>query len=176
MAYLLPLTSDGERTFSVVLGSNTYFFRSYYVRGQESAWLLDISDAGGSMLASGVKLVPGSPNCLAGYGDAFNGENIVVALSRGRPGDEEAPGDTLNVLWFPEGEESPFTLGDPMETLGEAIRLAGEYWPLKRKAPRRTVRSCGASSSRSARSKSGGARARARLCSSRATGRLRACG
>ena len=53
MAYLLPLTSDGERTFSVVLGSNTYFFRSYYVRGQESAWLLDISDAGGSMLASG---------------------------------------------------------------------------------------------------------------------------
>ena len=94
MAYLLPLTSDGERTFSVVLGSNTYFFRSYYVRGQESAWLLDISDAGGSMLASGVKLVPGSPNCLAGYGDAFNGENIVVALSRGRPGDEEAPGDT----------------------------------------------------------------------------------
>ncbi|MFR3458367.1 MAG: phage baseplate plug protein [Bilophila wadsworthia] len=98
MAYLLPLTSDGERTFSVVLGSNTYFFRSYYVRGQESAWLLDISDAGGSMLASGVKLVPGSPNCLAGYGDAFNGENIVVALSRGRPGDEEAPGDTLNVL------------------------------------------------------------------------------
>ena len=50
----------------------------------------------------------------------------MVALSRGRPGDEEAPGDTLNVLWFPEGEESPFTLGDPMETLGEAIRLAGE--------------------------------------------------
>ena len=47
---------------------------------------------------------------------------------RGGPlaGDEEAPGDTLNVLWFPEGEESPFTLGDPMETLGEAIRLAGE--------------------------------------------------
>lgn len=41
MAYFLPLTSDGERTFSVVLGSNTYFFRSYYVRGQESAWLLD---------------------------------------------------------------------------------------------------------------------------------------
>ena len=95
-------------------------------RGQESAWLLDISDAGGSMLASGMKLVPGSPNCLAGYGDAFNGENIVVTLSRGKPGDEEAPGDTLNVLWFPEGEESPFTLGDPMETLGEAIRLAGE--------------------------------------------------
>ena len=126
MAYLLPLTSDGERTFSVVLGSSTYFFRSYYVRGQESAWLLDISVAGGSMLASGVKLVPGSPNCLAGYGDAFNGENIVVTLSRGRPGDEEAPGDTLNVLWFPEGEESPFTHGDPMETLGEAIRLAGE--------------------------------------------------
>ena len=29
MTYLLPLTSDGERTFSVVLGSNTYFFRSY---------------------------------------------------------------------------------------------------------------------------------------------------
>ena len=116
MAYLLPLTPDGERTFSVVLGSNTYFLRSYYVRGQESAWLLDISDAGGSMLASGVKLVPGSPNCLAGYGDAFNGETIVVTLSRGR----------LNVLWFPEGEESPFTLGDPMETLGEAIRLAGE--------------------------------------------------
>ena len=29
MAYLLPLTSDGERTFSVVLGPNTYFFRSY---------------------------------------------------------------------------------------------------------------------------------------------------
>ena len=126
MAYFLPLTSDGERTFSVVLGSNTYFFRSYYVRGQESAWLLDISDAGGSMLAAGVKLVPGSPNCLVGYGDAFNGENIVVTLSRGKPGDEEAPGDTLNVLWFPEGEESPFTLGDPMETLGEAIRLAGE--------------------------------------------------
>ena len=72
-----PLTSDGERTFSVVLGSNTYFFRSDDVRGQESAWLLDISDAGGSMLASGVKLVPGSPNCLVGYGDAFNGENIV---------------------------------------------------------------------------------------------------
>ena len=37
-----------------------------------------------------------------------------------------ATGDTLNVLWFPEGEESPFTLGAPMETLGEAIRLAGE--------------------------------------------------
>ena len=99
MAYLLPLTPDGERTFSVVLGSNTYFLRSYYVRGQESAWLLDISDAGGSMLASGVKLVPGSPNCLAGYGDAFNGETIVVTLSRGRPGVEVAPGDTLNVLW-----------------------------------------------------------------------------
>ena len=120
MAYLLPLTSDGERTFSVVLGSNTYFFRSYYVRGQESAWLLDISDAGGSMLASGVKLVPGSPNCLAGYGDAFNGENIVVTLSRGKPGDEEAPGDTLNVLWFPEGEESPFTLGPLEEWRGKS--------------------------------------------------------
>ena len=126
MAYLLPLASDGERTLSVVLGSNTYFFRSYYVHGQESAWLLDISDAGGSMLASGVKLVPGSPNCLAGYGDAFNGENIVVAISRGRPRDEEPPCDKHKLIRFPEGEESPFTLGDPMETLGEAIRLAGE--------------------------------------------------
>lgn len=84
--------------FSVVLGSNTYFFRLYYMRGQKSAWLPDIFDAGGFMLASGVELASGSPNCLAGYGDVFNDENIVVTLSWGKPGDEETPGDTLSVL------------------------------------------------------------------------------
>ena len=53
MAYLLPLTSDGERTFSVVLGPNTYFFRSYLCARAGSAWLLDISSADGTMLRPG---------------------------------------------------------------------------------------------------------------------------
>ena len=78
------------------------------------------------MSANVSDLMGGKKMTAKGVKVELDGENIVVTLSRGKPGDEEAPGDTLNVLWFPEGEESPFTLGDPMETLGEAIRLAGE--------------------------------------------------
>lgn len=121
---MLPLTSDGERLFTVTLEGVTYNFRVYYVLGQGKYWLMDIRDANNAPLASGIKLVPGCINSLKGYGNTFADTNAIVYLSEGSPGAEDAPGLTLYVLWFPPGDtDYIFTNGDPMDNVGATFGL-----------------------------------------------------
>jgi len=124
MAYELPLTADGERTFICTLGTQTYKFRTYFVSGQTDSWLMDIFDLDENLIAAGIRIVPGSANILKGYGDAFNGINVIATLNHGKAGDMEALGSHLWVAWFDENEEPPVAAGDPMENIGYTFEIA----------------------------------------------------
>lgn len=117
MASYLPVSSDGTRRFSVVTGSGTYNFRSYFVSGAGTRWVLDIHDSDGVPLLVGIALLPGSRNLLAGQGDTFGGSRLFALLTEGSAGDPEALGTTLHLLWLEPGEESPFPDLDPMDTI-----------------------------------------------------------
>ena len=119
MAYQLPLNADGERTFICQLGENAYRFRTYFAGG----WLMDIYDLEENLLAGGVRIVPGSPNLLKGRGDLFYGVQVVATLEYGKAEGMDALGEYLNVLWFEEGEDNPFQVGDPMDNIGKTFAI-----------------------------------------------------
>lgn len=119
MPYKLPLTADGERTFICQLGDESYRFRTYFADG----WLMDIYDLEENLLAGGVRILPGSPNVLKGRGDLFNGVQVVATLEYGKADATDALGAYLNLIWFTEGEESPFTVGDPMDNIGKTFEI-----------------------------------------------------
>ena len=60
----LPLTSDGERTFTTEIAGVSYLFRTTYVMGQQNHWVLDIFDENENPLAYGINIVTGSLNLL----------------------------------------------------------------------------------------------------------------
>lgn len=110
----IPLTSDGARTFNINTGLDVFYLRTYYIDGQDSAWLLDIADSAEQPLITGLKLVPGSENILKGQGDKMEGYQLFVYLASGEPGALEAPGNTLRLLLYNPGEENWFSVGDPL--------------------------------------------------------------
>ena len=124
VAYDLPLTADGDRTFSCALGPNTFAFRSYYVVAAESHWYLDVYDAQYKPLAIGRKLVTGSINMLKGYANELDKVAVVVYPAEGVTEYSEALGASLRVMWFPDSAENPAKDGDPMDYLYENFYIA----------------------------------------------------
>lgn len=124
IAYDLPLTPDGDRTFSVTLGPSVYAFRSYYVVADQDYWYLDVYDANYQPLALGRRLITGSINMLQGYANALDGIAAVVYTTEGVDDLAESLGASLRVIWFPDREENPLENGDPMDYLLENFYIA----------------------------------------------------
>ncbi len=117
----IPLTPAGERTVSVNVGPEVLTFRTYYAKGQERHWLLDIRDRQDAPLISGINLVPGVDNLLKGRGEVLEGRQLHLLVERGSEQDLEAPGNTMTLVWFNPGEDNPFHPEDPMDTIGTNV-------------------------------------------------------
>lgn len=125
MANGLPLDSYGNTISSIVLGSRRYTYRLYYTDGPNPGWLADFFDVDGNELATGVRLAAGSVNFLKGYSDAFINTE-AIALTDGTDFAEQgmdAPDLTLFVNWYPDGETSGLSVGDPMDHLGSTYQI-----------------------------------------------------
>lgn len=125
MASGLPLDSYGNTVSSIVLGSRRFTYRLYYTDGPNPGWLVDFFDVQGNELATGVRLAPGSVNFLKGYSDTFINVE-AIALSDGTNAAErgmDAPDSTLFVDWYPDGETSGYTVGDPMDNLESVYQI-----------------------------------------------------
>jgi hypothetical protein len=83
------MTNDGSRTFSVTteVGLLTFVARWMPI---EAAWYLDIYDGAGATIATGIALLAGCPNLIAGLGNTqLDGYALeVYAVS---PGSERSP-------------------------------------------------------------------------------------
>lgn len=114
---LLPFTDDGDRTFQCVLGGKVYNFRLYFTQGPEDFWLLDITDEEGNELATGRRLVLGSVNFLKGFANELGTIAATVTLIQGTVHDTTAPAVNLNVIWWDDPADNPFTVADPMDNI-----------------------------------------------------------
>lgn len=111
----IPVNSEGNRRILVDPDNGTvYGFRTYYSKGQNNAWFLDLSDVQGNLLFAGRPLAPGSPNILEGQGDNFRDVQLAVVLTSGEVSGTDNLGDGLKLIWFNAGEENPLQLGDPL--------------------------------------------------------------
>jgi hypothetical protein len=120
----LPLTSDGERKFTTEIAGVSYLFRTTYVMGQQNHWVLDIFDANENPLVYGINIVTGSLNLLKGYGNVFDGIHLLaVPIYNEDPSGPEALGTVLKVLWYTEGEDFPYNLGDPLLDIDLLLNL-----------------------------------------------------
>lgn len=129
-AFELPLTADGDRTFQCNLGGTVFSFRSYYVKGINSFWSLDVYTAELEPLAVGRRLIAGSINLFKGFGNELGTLAATVLLDENTDADEsadDAPGATLRLFWFPSVGELPFSDGDPMDTLYDQFAIAQDY-------------------------------------------------
>lgn len=115
----IPLTSDGARTVTVETGTNLLTFRTYYSYGQESDWLLDISDVDGNALITGMKLTPGSNSVIKGHGDTLEEYQLYVLLMEGTATSINAPGNNLYLILYLPGEENLYRAQDPMDLIGK---------------------------------------------------------
>lgn len=123
--YILPTTSDGERTFSCTLGQRVYNFRTYWVRGIIDLWYIDILDSDLRPLAVGRRLITGSINILTGFAnDLLLDIALVVYDETAVPYSDEALGVSLNGMWFSDRTDNPLKNGDPMDTLYEQFYIA----------------------------------------------------
>ena len=120
----LPLTSDGERKFTTEIAGVSYLFRTTYVMGQQNHWVLDIFDENENPLVYGVNIVTGSLNLLKDYGNVFDEIHLLaVPFYNEDPYAPEALGTVLKVLWYTEGEDFPFSLGDPLLNIDLLLNL-----------------------------------------------------
>lgn len=127
IAYDLPLTADGDRTFSVNLGGRTYAFRSYLVPSSPPLWHLDVYDSNFNPLALGRRLVTGSVDMLQGYASALlDPIAAVVYTVDGMADPLESLGASLRVMWFPDKAEDPLQNGEPMDFLMENFKITQE--------------------------------------------------
>lgn len=122
MIYELPFTTDGCAVVTVPFETYEYTFKTYFVRGQRDAWLLDISEPDGTVIAAGVKLVPGSKSVVHGLGEAFVNVDLFVVLTINKSSVEDQLGGTLEVYWLSDAEQdSVFELPDVLEEVGYAF-------------------------------------------------------
>lgn len=119
---VLPLSSAGERTFQCTLGEQYFAFRSYYVKGFQDLWYLDVMTGDQEPLAMGRRIIPGSINIFKGFANVLGELAAVVILNDGfSVSDPDELGGELWVAWYPNAADNPFQDGDPMETLIDNI-------------------------------------------------------
>lgn len=103
MYIVIPLPTDGEGHTLVTLGGTAVELvtRFNYTVG---AWCMDILDATGANLITGLALLPGF-DLLLPYAD-LKAELGGMMLVESTPGDHQYPdrlGYTVQLLWFPVG-------------------------------------------------------------------------
>lgn len=116
MPQIFPLTNYGNRMIEVtILTGQTFHIRTYYSEGQINAWFFDMWDSQMEPVIKGIPMVVGSANLIAAYADKFpEGMKIIVVLTDGKESDPDNLGNGLDLVIFSPGEESPFTIPDPM--------------------------------------------------------------
>lgn len=65
VVFEIPLTPTPQR-FGITLGGVDYVLTVYWAAVEDGGWVLNIADASGRPIISGIKLVTGA-NLLAGY-------------------------------------------------------------------------------------------------------------
>lgn len=117
MPIIIPLNNYGNREITVdTLGGGYYRFRAYFSDGFYGGWFFDITEVTGGEEnpLRGVRIVPGCPNLLKGFGDRFKNIQLACAIVSGNENTPEALGNGTYVVWFNAGEENPFKVGDPL--------------------------------------------------------------
>jgi hypothetical protein len=111
---IIPLTNDGARTVTVETPAGQLQFYTYW-QPLLSAWLMDIADGAGNPLLTGLALVAGTPNLLAGCGlSMFEGYALQVIEQDGDSRNSAVWGNTALTILF-DMTETPFlVLSDPM--------------------------------------------------------------
>lgn len=121
---VVPLTSDGARRVTIEIGGRRILFRTYFTDGQEKQWLLDLYDNNDEQpLITGLALVPGADNIIKGHGDVLEGFQLYVLAWDDNPTDEEALGETVQLIMYAPGEPNVFIPGDPLMHLGRTISI-----------------------------------------------------
>jgi len=100
-SYEIPFTpGGGNQFFSADFGSVTYHFAFAWRAARDAGWTLDISDASGTILVSGIPLVTGA-DLLAPYQHLGLGAALHVRTD----GDPDIPptfdslGRTSRLIW-----------------------------------------------------------------------------
>ena len=117
MATTLPMTNDGARLFTVQTTAGNLAFRSYFAT-LDGVWFLDIADANGTPICTGIGLLAGTPNLLAGKtaGTALDGYGLEVTTGTGQgERSPEAWGTSALLVLHEPGEAPILTLPDPSE-------------------------------------------------------------
>lgn len=130
MADGVPLDGSGDVVSTIVLGDQRLNYRLYYTHGPNPGWLIDFSDAEGNEVATGIRLCNGSVNCMKGYADFFNDQELLVITDGTNEAERnvDAPDNTLFVNYYPEGETSGLAVGDAMDNLENTYEvLTGPY-------------------------------------------------
>lgn len=106
MPQLIPLTNDGARQVTVATNAGVYTFTTYYVPLIQS-WLMDIDDADGNRLITGMNLVSGVDNLLKGSAGKLNGATMRVYCTEGENNTPDSLGVTSFLVLFSQDEEIP---------------------------------------------------------------------
>jgi hypothetical protein len=112
---VIPLTNDGARTMTCETPAGQLTFYTYW-QPLLSTWLMDLSDGAGNPLLTGMALVGGTPNLLAGTGlSQFDGYNLsVVEGNGGNSRSIDSWGNTAVLCLFNPGETPFLVMSDPM--------------------------------------------------------------
>lgn len=102
MTFEIPLRPEAQ-IVSVQLGATIYILRLIWVDNPEAGWLLDISNADGEPLLTGVPLVAGA-DLLAQYPDLGFGGRLFVGSDGNllEPPTYENLGVTAHMWWEPD--------------------------------------------------------------------------
>ena len=107
MIEILPLTNDGSSKVTASTSAGLLTFRTYYMP-LLPAWLMDIEDATGTKLITGLNLVTNVDNLLKGQGDVLKGFTMrVYSLSGKENNTPDSLGNDCQVVLFSPDETVP---------------------------------------------------------------------
>lgn len=101
MRYVIPLTPEPQR-FGIVLAGRELLLAVRWMDAPEGGWLLDVADAGGVPLLSGIPLVAGC-DLLEPYG--YLGLGGALRLSGDEPPALDTLGQGVDLLFEVAGHE-----------------------------------------------------------------------
>lgn len=124
--YVLPFSSDADRTLRLNLGNQVLHFHTYYVNGKEPQWFLDCYDSNLYPLAVGRKLIDGSINLFKGFANILSTVAATCGVEPLSAPYTDALGKSLQVLWTTDRNDLLFKDGEPMDYLYENFFILQE--------------------------------------------------
>jgi hypothetical protein len=107
MIEILPFTDDGSSKVTMPTSAGILTFVAYFMP-LLPGWLVDISNANGTPLITGLNLVTNVDNLLKGQGDILNGYTLrVYSVSGVDNNTPDSLGKDCQVLLFSPGEVVP---------------------------------------------------------------------